>query len=187
MAPSFLCTVLCLSALFLCASAVCNSPQVTCPAASSDQVPQPFYALTFDSDPTASVGGVIDYQWLATDTSETCAYLHSGVVYLGAAANSSGSGGGLSDGSGLGYIDLSATTGPNSAGTSLTALANVGSPSSGQVVTGTSGWSFEFTAKAFAITDGAKMFCMVSRPTHCTRLARHCNIVPSAFASLHFN
>ena len=148
-----------LFALFLSVHAVCNSPQVTCPTSGSNQVPTPFYALTFDTDPASTVGGTTDYQWLATDTSETCAYLHTGVINLGAAANG-GAGDGISDGTGIGYVDLSATTGANSAGSALTSLANLGSASSGSVTAGTSGWSFEFTGKAFANTQWAKFYCL---------------------------
>ena len=151
--------LLSLSALILSVSAVCNSPQVTCPTSASNQVPTPFYALTFDINPATSVGGTTDYQWLATDTSETCAYEHAGVVYLGAAANN-GAGAGASDGTGVGYIDLNSTTGAHSAGSSLTSLANLGSASSGLVSQGSSGWSLEFTGKAFANTAGADFYCL---------------------------
>ena len=161
MARSFLlCTVLSFCALLVSVSAVCNSPQVTCPSSSDQQAPLPFYSLTFDNDPSTAVGGTIDYKWIGTDISETCPYLHSGVVYTGITSGN----GGASDGSGLGYIDLNATTGPNSAGSALTALPNLGSPSSGVVSAGTSGWSFEFTGKAFSQTAWAKFYCMGDGP-----------------------
>lgn len=153
---SLLLTLLSLFALFLSVSGVCNTPQLTCPASAATQVPNPFYSLTFDVDPTSLVGGTTNYAWLATDSSEDCPYVHSGIVNLGLTSGN----GGNSDGSGLGYIDLNATTGPNSAGSALTSLANVGSPSTGLVTQGTSGWSFEFTGKAYSQTAWAKFYCM---------------------------
>ena len=149
-------TLLSLSTLFLSASAVCNSPQLTCPTG-LDEVPSPFYALTFDQNPAAAVGSPTNYQWLASDASETCPYVHQGVVNLGAASGN----GGVSDGTGLGYIDLNVTLGPQSAGAAVTTLGkNIGGASSGSIGAGTSGWSFEFTAKAFSSTGYAKFYCM---------------------------
>ena len=140
------------SLLFVSVSSQCLTSQLSCPASSSlADVPVPFYSLTFTTDPASTVGP-LNYTWSAIDTTESCPFVHTGIVSF--------DGVGLSDGvSGVSYIDLNAASGGNSV--SVDALPIMGGyGGSGNITAGTGGWSFEVTVKAQGNTIWAKFYCL---------------------------
>ena len=144
--------------LLVSVSSQCNTPQLSCPAQSSlAEVPTPWYSLTFDTDPAAVVGPTA-YNWSATDTTETCAYSHSGMVTFDGEGDSDSYSGGTS------YIDLNAVSCENSPGSGVSLNNDLpyidGHNSSGNITSGTAGWSFEVTVKAQASSLWAKFYCL---------------------------
>jgi Concanavalin A-like lectin/glucanases superfamily len=109
----------------------------------------PVFNLNFSLDPTAAVGGALNWKWAASDVTDspTLQSYHAGVAILNASVSS--------------YIDLSAAAGPNSGAVVLPAI--VGGAGSGAVGS-TGGWSIEVVFKATAVTTWAKLISLGDGP-----------------------
>ena len=117
------------------------------PGQVTSTLPSPYYSLAPNTNPCASPP--CNYGWLNSDPSDqSCGIYqsHQGLISLGGSNNPS---------SGGPYVNLTATSGPNSA--SATPFPVVGGASAGSLSTSTAGWTFEFMFKPTLIETWAKL------------------------------
>ena len=126
-----------------------NAPSCSS-AASAVVIPATYASFTFGQDPRGNnAASEFNYSWLqqdSADVSQNIATYHQGLLLLN---------GGVA-GSNANYVNLSASTGPNSIGGSQ--LKVIGGSSPGSLAGSTYGWSFEITFKASAVWPYAKIF-----------------------------
>ena len=153
MRPSFL--LLTLSALALLLSGVsgqstlpthatvCLAPP-TCPT-TPVAVPPAWYNLTFPTSPATVTGSATtNFGWEATDAGDAlCGFQHQGILTLNATGQ---------------FVDMTTTTGVNSAGYALPGY--IGGPGAGSLAAGTQGWTFEVTVRVNPNAGNAKIACM---------------------------
>ena len=131
---------------------------------SSAAAPTPFYSLPTATDPRASAGGasVAAYGWRQYDQGDVACGLnaaHSGLLSFAGDINYNpvvfGYNASIDVVGTAQFVNLSASTGPNSVGT---VLPTIGGPSAGSAASGTAGWSFEVTFKPTLQETWAKVF-----------------------------
>ena len=122
------------------AAPACSANPATVPAA--------LYNLTFSSNPVAGQASAT-YGWQQSVSSDsTCSFVHQGVAtFRGGVASIGGQ-----------YVNLSAATGPSSAGAAVP--STIGGAGSGALSDGTLGWSFEFTFLSGTESVNAKIWSM---------------------------
>ena len=129
----------------------CSNTPPSCPATGTNTaVPSSWYNLTFNSAITGT-----NWKWVQADTVDvtacgTSTFYPTGLANLSVAGDST---------TGTSYIDLTVSTGVQTAGTALPGI--IGSVSAaGNVAAGTAGWTFEITFKPSATTSFGKVFSL---------------------------
>ena len=133
-----------------------QSSQPACPPTQqlNSTIPSTSFSLTFAADPRSpavtNLGSSASYSWVNTDTSDSAAAqaVHQGLLVLSGSAQSSAPNAGP-------YVNLSAVSGINWVGQTLTAFGGAGA---GSLLLGTQGWSIEVTFKPTKQTPWAKIF-----------------------------
>jgi len=145
-------------ALLACLLLSYNSVKADTPIPSCDTstsavpVPSPWYSLPTSTDPRNQCGGATacQYGWQPIDSTDSTAVqaIHTNMITLAGSPSAA-----------VGqYVNLTATSGPNSiAASSVLSSTNIFSTSTGSLNDGSSGWSFEFVFKATQRESWAKI------------------------------
>ena len=113
----------------------------------------PIFNAYFPSDPTATVGGSLNYSWLASDSNDNAATAatHQGLVSLSGAPNQ--------------YIDVTTATGANSCGLILPLIGGAGSGTGS-----TQGWTVDMVVKLTVSGGWSKLIDFGDGPYNTTAL-----------------